>query len=116
MIQNAHLIKKHKTAVFEPILACAIAMPYEYYNPKVDDSKKLPHKTIYRLAQILKTKMIWTIGIVSVEELLVILFRKKLILMWCLLIGSSHFLKQVYNQTATVFCRCLNRQHRPSSV
>ena len=77
-----HLIAKYKTpaftdavgtgSIFGPILACAVALPYEYYNPEVDDSKKLPHKTIYRLAPILKTKMIWAVGVVSAEELLVI--------------------------------------------
>lgn len=85
MIQDPfflHLAAKYKTpaftdavgtgCIFGGILACAVALPYEYYNPEVDDSKKLPHDAIYRLAPLLKIKMAWAIGMTSPEELLAV--------------------------------------------
>jgi len=75
-----HLTAKYKTpaftdavgvgSIFGPIMACAVAMSFEYFNSEVNDSKKLAHKDIYRLAPVLKEKLIWTIGIVSGRELL----------------------------------------------
>jgi ribonuclease HII len=74
-----HLIAKHHTAAFTdavgtgalfgPITACAVTMLFDCANPEVDDSKKLKHETIYRLALVLKKSMTWTLGIVSAEEI-----------------------------------------------
>jgi ribonuclease HII len=72
---------KHKTvaftdavgtgSLFGPITACAVTMPFKCSLPEgVDDSKKLSHESINRLAPILKGKMTWAIGTVSAEELL----------------------------------------------
>jgi ribonuclease HII len=74
-----HLASKHKIpaytdacgtgSIFGPIVACAMAFINPYFDPNVDDSKKLKHEEIYRLAPILKKKIVWALGVTSALEL-----------------------------------------------
>jgi ribonuclease HII len=75
-----HLINGHKMpayidcvgtgAIFGSIVACAVAIPNQFQNYRINDSKLLPHKLIYKLAPELKTKVVYAFGSVSAKELL----------------------------------------------
>ena len=82
-----HLTKKYQMpaytdavgtgSIFGPVLACAVSIPEPFYNSEVNDSKQVPNKIIYRLAPVLKEKVVYAFGIVSVEELLEIKNNQK---------------------------------------
>ena len=83
MIQDSfitHLISKHSNpafvdevglgSIFGPLVACAVLLPDTYfYQDGVNDSKKLKHEEIYRLAPILKRNVTYAFGILHSDEL-----------------------------------------------
>jgi ribonuclease HII len=82
MIQDpfiSHLISKHSQpafidsvgsgCIFGGIIACAVMFIKPYFHPEVDDSKKLKHKDIYRIAPELKTNVIYSFGLATAEEI-----------------------------------------------
>lgn len=56
-------------SLFGPTVACAVMIPGPLWISEVDDSKKLKHEQIYRLAKTLREKVIYSIGIVSSLEI-----------------------------------------------
>jgi ribonuclease HII len=74
-----HLARKHKNpafidecgtgAIFGPVTACAVMMPKPFWDDRVNDSKKLKHETIYKLAPVLKKNVIYSIGTASSHEI-----------------------------------------------
>jgi len=66
---TAHTDAVGTGALFEGPVACAVAMPEPFQNDEVDDSKRLEHKTIYRLAPELKQKVVYAFGVVRSEEM-----------------------------------------------
>lgn len=58
-----------KSAVFGEHVACAVMLPIEFNIEEVDDSKKLKHETIYRLAEKIRPMVHFGLGIVSCLEL-----------------------------------------------
>lgn len=57
------------SAIFGEVVSCAVMItaPFDMYE--LDDSKKLKHCDIYRLAQELKNRVIYSIGIANVSEI-----------------------------------------------
>ena len=56
-------------AIFGCLVACAVMNPNKFWLNDVNDSKKLKHREIYRIAPILKRNIIYSLGIVSAEEI-----------------------------------------------
>ena len=57
-------------AAFGDLVACAVIIPKNFNTSLVDDSKKLKHSLIYKLAPVLKQYVTcWSIGVVTIEEL-----------------------------------------------
>jgi ribonuclease HII len=57
-------------AIFGDLVACAVMMPTKFLMPVVDDSKKLSHETIYKIAPKLRKMVQFSLGVVSSSELL----------------------------------------------
>jgi len=55
--------------IFGNIVACAVMITAPFEMAEVDDSKKLKHETIYRLAPELRNRVIYAIGISGVSEI-----------------------------------------------
>lgn len=56
-------------SIFGPLVACAVIIPESFKMEEVNDSKKLKHEDIYRLAPILRDKVIYSYGVVPPHEL-----------------------------------------------
>lgn len=55
--------------IFGEHVACAVMLPIDFEMEDVDDSKKLKHEDVYRLAQELRPMTHFGLGIVSNQEL-----------------------------------------------
>lgn len=55
-------------AIFGELIACAVLITAPFENALVNDSKRLKHETIYRLAPELRNRVIYSYGIVSAKE------------------------------------------------
>lgn len=74
-----HLITQHQNpafidevglgCIFGEHVACAVMLPIDFDMPEVDDSKKLKHQEVYRLAEELRPLIHFGLGIVSSQEL-----------------------------------------------
>lgn len=56
-------------SLFGPMVACAVIIPKSFRMNKVNDSKQLKHKEIYKLAPKLKERVIYSLGIIKSDEL-----------------------------------------------
>lgn len=56
-------------SIFAELIACAVLIPEPFKMDGVDDSKKLKHENIYKLAPKLKKKVKYALGVVNCSEL-----------------------------------------------
>lgn len=56
-------------SIFGPLVACAVIIPEPFEMEEVNDSKKLKHEEIYRLAPLLRERIIYSYGVVPPHEL-----------------------------------------------
>jgi len=56
-------------AIFGELVACAVLITAPFENKLVDDSKKLKHEIIYRLAPELRNRVVYSYGVVKAQEI-----------------------------------------------
>lgn len=56
-------------SIMGDLVACAVIIPDPFDMDEVNDSKQLKHEDIYRLAPLLKEKVIYSFGVVPPHEL-----------------------------------------------
>ena len=56
-------------SIFGELVACAVMIPEPFEMKEVNDSKKLKHEDIYRLAPVLRKKVLFAYGVIPAYEL-----------------------------------------------